>query len=361
MIKIDRNIATIMKGLSILFIALHNILHYNTLPFVKENESTFFMERPLAFYENLSSFSLSLPYDFLSFAGFYGVPVFVFLSGYGLVCKWEKGKNNPLRISVYIYDNFKKLFILLIPAYLVYILLITKDSFQWGDFFLQITFFNNVVNNWCQIIPGVYWYFGLTLQLYILYIFYYRIRTNNFILVTTFLSVCMLIAVNPQFWDVQKMLIYVRHNSIGWLYCFTLGIFWARKETTQNSNCFFKNTGLLSCFLLCLLLLSCFNYYTWIVSPLIAILLCVSVSLGISKWSVLRRGFIWMGKHSSSIFVVHPIVRPFALKIVDDGYPVYLCVVVYLLIVLLISPFYTKLFNTLLNYSKIKFSANTKS
>ncbi len=36
-----------MKGLSILFIALHNILHYNTLPFVKENESTFFMERPI--------------------------------------------------------------------------------------------------------------------------------------------------------------------------------------------------------------------------------------------------------------------------------------------------------------------------
>ena len=96
-----------MKGLSILFIALHNILHYNTLPFVKENESTFFMERPLAFYENMSSFSLSLPYDFFSFAGFYGVPVFVFLSGYGLVCKWEKGKNNPLRISMYIYENFK--------------------------------------------------------------------------------------------------------------------------------------------------------------------------------------------------------------------------------------------------------------
>ena len=99
-----------MRGISILAICLHNLLHWNSLSFVQENESTFIIERPYQFFDNLQHLKTSIIFDVFYFLGFYGVPVFIFLSGYGLVKKWEKKQGNNLIFIPFFKDNYRKLF-----------------------------------------------------------------------------------------------------------------------------------------------------------------------------------------------------------------------------------------------------------
>ena len=84
-----------MKGFAIIFIMLHNFLHING--FSKENETVFYLERTQMFFQNVLNQPLNVIGDVFSFIGWVGVPVFVFLSGYGLERKYHKsdgiGKN----------------------------------------------------------------------------------------------------------------------------------------------------------------------------------------------------------------------------------------------------------------------------
>jgi hypothetical protein len=79
-----------LRGIAILGIMLHNYCHWLGFA-VKENEYTFDAERPMQFWDKLMSFDSDLFIHFFSFFGHYGVPVFLFVSGFGLVKKYEKG------------------------------------------------------------------------------------------------------------------------------------------------------------------------------------------------------------------------------------------------------------------------------
>ncbi len=78
-----------LRGVAILGIILHNYCHWlpNT---VKENEYTFSGENVRQFIGCFLSFDQFLFIQILSFLGHYGVPVFLFVSGYGLARKYEK-------------------------------------------------------------------------------------------------------------------------------------------------------------------------------------------------------------------------------------------------------------------------------
>lgn len=78
-----------MKGVAILFIVLHNLLHW--ISKTKENEFSYSVEKTKLFFENLFTNADTLWMDVFSFLGWYGVPAFLFLSGYGLVKKYEHG------------------------------------------------------------------------------------------------------------------------------------------------------------------------------------------------------------------------------------------------------------------------------
>lgn len=72
-----------MRGLAIIGIFLHNYCHWLG-PMVKENEYTFNAENVTRMNHALVHPDGQLPLHLLSFFGHYGVPVFLFLSGYGL-------------------------------------------------------------------------------------------------------------------------------------------------------------------------------------------------------------------------------------------------------------------------------------
>ena len=91
--RIERNILSkenslVLRGMAIMAIMLHNFLHNPKLGFSLENEMSFSEERARHFFTQLSYGTFNL-YDWLSFLGWTGVVVFVFLTGYGIA------KNTP--------------------------------------------------------------------------------------------------------------------------------------------------------------------------------------------------------------------------------------------------------------------------
>ena len=90
--SLNRTECNALRGIAILGIVLHNFTHW-LRPMVKENEYTFTQEKADRFIDLLLHPNWDLPAQICSFLGHYGVPVFLFLSAYGLVRKYE----NPLQ------------------------------------------------------------------------------------------------------------------------------------------------------------------------------------------------------------------------------------------------------------------------
>ncbi|MBO4827213.1 MAG: acyltransferase, partial [Prevotella sp.] len=78
-----------MRGVAILGIVLHNYCHWLGLA-VKENEYQFHRNNCEELLNAVLHADWNLPIHLLSFFGHYGVPVFLFLSGFGLVLKYEE-------------------------------------------------------------------------------------------------------------------------------------------------------------------------------------------------------------------------------------------------------------------------------
>lgn len=83
----------ILRGLAILAIMYHNFLHNPMWGFCIENERTFSQEKADAFFNTLAHPSFSIGFEFISFLGWIGVPVFVFLTGYGLAKNYPPATN----------------------------------------------------------------------------------------------------------------------------------------------------------------------------------------------------------------------------------------------------------------------------
>ena len=86
---LSRTESSALRGIAILGIILHNYCHFLGFA-VKENEYKFDPSRPMQFLDKLFSLDSDLFIHFFSFLGHYGVPIFLFISGYGLVKKYEE-------------------------------------------------------------------------------------------------------------------------------------------------------------------------------------------------------------------------------------------------------------------------------
>jgi len=85
---LSRQTCNALRGLAIIGIFLHNYCHWLG-PIVKENEYQYFQHNVDWLTQVMGNPDLNLPIHLLSFFGHYGVPVFLFLSAYGLVMKYE--------------------------------------------------------------------------------------------------------------------------------------------------------------------------------------------------------------------------------------------------------------------------------
>ena len=287
-----------MRGVAILCIMLHNILHL-TLPTV-ENEFSFSYSRVEVFTDSISTNPSWALADAMSFLGWYGVAVFIFLSGYGLVRKYEND-DSELPIWPFIKDRWLKVAkLILIPMLLFAIVwsLVKGRIFPIEMLLQQLSLIGNITAP-LSITPGVYWFFGLIFQLYIVYrLFIYR-RSKNFILNMN--TIALVIYTAMWMFSDETTIAAVRHNCIGWILPFSIGAMFARHDF---SALFSRKWAMWLTVLLSGVVLTLMNYNPALLyfSPIVAIV----ASIALAK---LWPGGAWLGALSSSLFAMHPIVR----------------------------------------------------
>ena len=170
---LSRTETNALRGLAIIGIILHNYCHFLSFA-VKENEYTFDVTRPQQMMEMLMSFDKDLFIHIFSFFGHYGVPVFLFASGFGLVMKYERSKSQgAVAVLPFMTYHYLKLFRLMILGFVTFIIvyILRHDDgavvYAFDRVVSQLTMVINFVYDKPQKIikPGPYWYFGLMVQL----------------------------------------------------------------------------------------------------------------------------------------------------------------------------------------------------
>ena len=329
-----------MRGIAILAIMLHNYCHFNS-KIVQENEYQFMSFNNDRLWQVLSNPTELLPVHLLSYFGHYGVPVFLFLSGFGLVRKYESEPMETDPVSFVRY-HYLKLLRMLIVGFSIFLVVdaVTpgRFAFHWDNVIAQLLMFINVLPEPGKIIwPGIYWFFGLMMELYIVYrLLLYR-RSNLYVI--ALIVICWLLQTfcDPDGETMNRL----RYNFIGGMLPFGLGLMVGRVRLGAHSSaitrileCAYGRTGvwiitaLLSTIIIFVM---SFNFHSWLWIPVFIIIGTIAL-VKVMPEAVLKL-FIWFGGISAAMFVAHPIARKLFITVawkqdIYDGLILYVIVTV---------------------------------
>ena len=319
----------VLRGLAIIGIFMHNYCHW--LPgIVRENEYQFKTENVAGLWHYLTHPDWNLPIHLFSFFGHYGVPVFLFLSAYGLVKKYETSANaGGEAVFSFLRSHFKKLFRMMIVGFVAFVLVdaITPGSHRYAllDVVAQLGLFNNVLPHPDKIIwPGPYWFFGLMMQLYVVYrLLLYR-RHWGATVALMVVCVGIQLMLEP---DSETMNRY-RYNFMGGMLPFGLGLLLARWEKNSHTAPEEVACWAAALFAVALIFVSVDSFVGWTLTPIWICLFMVALVKVLPAWMEPSLG--WMGTVSAALFVCHPIARKIIIPISRQG-EVYCGLLLYIL------------------------------
>ena len=325
---LSRDRCNIIKGLAILLIMLHNFV--DVLLNINCNEMAYSMKSTKIFLDHL--FTADAFWYILSFCGWIGVPLFFFLSGYGLTKKYDD--KSTLKPGTFIKNHVIKLWLLLVPIYLVFYCLYTTNI---KSAITQLTFTNVILSygkNGIFIDPGPYWFFGAILQFYLLFIVFRKMKTRwLWVLTAVFLvfNYCILFCADA------TLMKWTRHNFLGWGATFVLGIIAARSKLDIS-----KRTNALLCAASLVGLCACL-VIKWL-APMVEV--CTIVFLVTITRSLSAKWLCFIGVISPSIFALHPLVRMLFYSLFPSSadYPL-ITTAIYAAIVILASWFHHMILN----------------
>lgn len=313
---LSRTECSALRGIAILGIMLHNYCHWLAMA-TKENEFTFNTKNISDLSRAFANADMYIPVHLLSFFGHYGVPIFLFLSGFGLVMKYERGDEPPA--WGFIRHHYAKLFGMMISGFVAFVVVdaITPGTFRYhsGNIIAQLLMYINLLPEPNRIIwPGPYWFFGLMLQLYIVYrLLIYR---RHWSIIAALVAICWIaqIACEPQ----GDLLNRLRYNCVGGIMPFCAGILLARCKPglvlVRLSAIHWAVIALAATGLTYLLSLS---FTTWLWAPLLVIIASVAFAKLLPSGALRALG--WVGGISAAIFIVHPILRKIFIPISHRG------------------------------------------
>lgn len=317
---LSRDNSMILRGVAIMFIMLHNFLHVSQFGFSGENEMSFSAEKASDFFYVISNgLGANLLGEFLSHLGWIGVPVFVFLTGYGVALKSPIVKKDRL---TYIKRNYLKLLALMLPAVLFFAGIDIFKGDIWPGLLKRFSYLAMVTNfayPFLNCNPGVYWYFGLTFQFYLLWaIFGKRLNGRN-LLIWSIVLLGALYGISA-LCSSEVMSIF-RHCFTGWFPIFALGVWLGKMKNDE----ILKPKSLWVELLLLLLLLGLILLMgrwmmTWIFIPIVALVWFIVIGMLLIRTRYLSNVFRWIGKYSACIFVCHPIARLIVLNTIHHYY-----------------------------------------
>ncbi len=321
----------ILRGIAILGIFLHNYCHWLN-PVVKENEYQFFKHNVDWFTQSATYINWLFPAHVFSFFGHYGVPIFLFLSAFGLEQKYG-GLPRPTldekRVGAlpFIRYHYLKLFKMMIVGFICFIIIDAITPGAWHYTMGQVVGQLLMVNNFYlhpddNIWPGPFWFFGLMLQLYIVYrlLLYHRHWgwTVGLMVVCTGAQLFM----DPE----GETINYWRYNFMGGMLPFGLGLLFARYGerimlVRLSFGALFMSWVACSFFIVS----ASGSFYMWIFVPLLICYASVYLVKTIMRLPLvwLRRGVVyvlsWMGNISAALFVIHPAIRKVFIPISRQG------------------------------------------
>lgn len=313
-----------LRGLAIIGIFLHNYCHWLGLV-VKENEYTFSQHNVDWLTAVMASPDGLLPAHLVSFFGHYGVPVFLFLSAYGLELKYGRSLYAPaFRFVAY---HWKKLFSMMIVGFVSFTIVDAMTPGRWHYTLTQVVAQLAMVNNLLpdpdhNIWPGPFWFFGLMLQLYVVYrLLLYK---RHWAWTAGAMVVCL--GVQLAFAPESEALNWYRYNFMGGMLPFGLGLLYARygnRIILTNLNTLSLLVSVVFCGFMVMWMSA--SYLLWSVVPLVVCILCVYVVKLLSQaarrpvgaWLMER--LVWMGEISAALFVIHPVLRKVFIPISRHG------------------------------------------
>lgn len=323
--EIKREQSLGMKGYAILLIMIHNFVDHIML--IGNNEMSYSPSATSDFVSHILS-NTSI-WHIVSFTGWIGVALFLFVSGYGLTKKYG---NENIDTARYIKRHVVKLWMLLAPMYVLYVLVQhwwCGEPHNWQSIVAQLSFTVNILSygdNGFVIEPGVYWFFGVILQFYLIFLLVRRWRIGWLLsLMTGTIAMhygFLYFADDDTMW-------WFRQNCIGWGAPFLMGMI-AAKLSWQPSKLWLAFLLPISfvLLLLCLTIKALMPF-----TEICTVLFFGSIALLINIKPINAIGII-----SASIFVVHPFVRMVLYKALgDSALSIAPMVGIYLIIVAVLS------------------------
>lgn len=334
-----------LRGIAILGIILHNYCHFLGFA-VKENEYTFNPDKPRMLLDKLLALDSDLFVHLLSFFGHYGVPVFLFISGFGLVRKYEQDTPEAVRPLPFIGFHYAKLLRLMFLGYIGFAVVSYLHphgyhGYTVGRVVAQMLMYINILPDPDHIIkPGPYWFFGLMIQLYIVYrLLIYRRKTAN---VLVLIALCWLAQAifMPSNDPGGEILNRIRYNFIGGMLPFGAGILYARYGKSLSQWAYLA-VAVVSAVVV---FGGSFYFQLWLWVPLFVVTGAVATIKLLPQRALMP--CVWFGAISSALFVVHPITREIIIRMSYRG-QVYTGIIVYLLASILLAWIFKLLFRYL--------------
>ena len=334
---LTRKECSAMRGIAILAIMLHNYCHFIGR-IVKENEYQYLSTNNDLLWQQLMHPDQLLPVHLLSYFGHYGVPVFLFLSGFGLVKKYETSQDScpPVRFLRY---HYLKLLRMLIVGFVIFLMvdMVTpgRFPFHWENVIAQLLMYINVLPEPDKIIwPGIYWFFGLMMELYIVYrVLLYR-QKNIYVILLVMACWLLQAFCEPDGETLNRL----RYNFIGGMLPFGLGILFARvpmlgTKCSHGGNKIFPRWEYLVALLLAIALIMAMDlgFQSWLWIPVLIIIGTIALVKAMPEKMLSM--FVWFGSISAAMFVAHPIVRKLFITVawkqdIYDGLILYVIVTI---------------------------------
>ena len=347
----------VMRGLAILAIMYHNLLHTKIFGFSAENEMSFSYVKVDAFLQAIQEGGC-WGAEIVSFLGWLGVPVFVFLTGYGLSKKYPP-QNLTDHISLgqvlnknrYLRHSYLKLFLLMLPAVLFFTIpdLVLHDYITAGKRRLSLTLLSNFKYPSLSYSAGFYWYFSLAFQFYILFLFLHNRFTKRQLIVWSIISLVLfafLCSVDLPWWRS----VY-RHCFTGWFPLFALGILQAHRNDVYADIWWGKSCAIVICTAILVFVMN-LNLISWVMVPIVALMFFITLSRLVISVKWLRLPIIWVGRYSAFVFVCHPIARVVANRL-HGSVPLIGIIILYFMMTMLLAVLYCRLYTKLLTIFKV--------
>ncbi|NDW18097.1 acyltransferase [Dysgonomonas sp. 216] len=175
--NITKQQTSVIKGIAILFVVFHNTIYPTTD--IEFNEMNFGSERFIYFLKVIFYNPEMIFNAFFTFFGHFGVQIFIFISGYGLTKKYCN--HTDISYKSFFKDRLAKIYFLMLFGIvvftLIFALLLKEKQLDWiylKNVLLTVTTLRNFSSHTMFVICGPWWFFGLIIQLYLLFPLFFR-------------------------------------------------------------------------------------------------------------------------------------------------------------------------------------------